>query len=128
MKIIKVITAVFTVMMLAVLTIPANAWTGNNYYATTNFYNGSDLWRKGFVQIQPSTNDGGYHYAQGFIDYSSSHVGSGTVYTAVGKSASDSKKYTKSYSLQVTNGNITYSTSFSYRATKIAHGSSYWPA
>ena len=128
MKMRKIVTTVFGIMIVAVLALPANAWTGNNYHSTTNFYIGGELWRKGFVQIQPSTNDGGYHYAQGFIDYYSSYVGGGTVHTALGRSASDSRKYTKSYSLQVTNGDNTYTTSFSYRATKIADGSSYWPA
>ena len=127
MKIRKIITTVSGIMMAAVLALPAEAWTGNNTYSTSNETQSGDIWKKAFVQIQPSHNDGGYHYARGIIDYHSSLVGDGHAYTAYGKSASDSKKYTKTYRLQITNGSISYETSFQFRAVKVAHGSLYWP-
>ena len=94
-KIRKIITTVSGIMMAAVFVFPAEAWTGNNTYSTSNETQSGDIWKKAFVQIQPFHNDGGYHYARGIIDYHSSLVGDGHAYTDFGKSASDSKNIQK---------------------------------
>ena len=126
MKIRKIITTVSGIMMAAFLMLPTNAWTGNNKHYITTETIPISLYKTGHVQIQPSINDGGYHYARGIIDYLSD-ISVGTVYTAFGRSASDSRIYSKSHTLLNFDGFKCYNTRFSFRSNKVAHGSSYWP-
>ena len=126
MKIRKIITTVSGIVMAAVLVFPAEAWTGNNKKYITTETIPISVYKTGHVQIQSSINDGGYHYARGIIDYLSD-ISVGTIYTAFGRSASDSRIYSTSHTLLDFDGFTYYNAKFTFRCDKVAHGSSYWP-
>ena len=118
------------VFIFSFFTNSVDAWTGNNTYDQYTYQSGQDTYLRGKVQIQPSHNDGGYHYARGTIAWSG-HT-NGSVHTSYGSSASDNHIYSKSKTLLIYDHvrGESYNYSFTFTAEKVRHGApgSAWPA
>lgn len=88
----------------------------------------------GYVQVQPSYNDGGYHAANGYIRYQRKNNQGVVVkdsvrqYTAMGQDANDGRIYSKNYTFVDTIIPFQPKTQFFYGFTWVPHGSSDWPA
>ncbi len=108
--------------MFAVFTKSVNAWMENNSHSLTTTQSGQDTYLKARVQIQPSHNDRGYHYARGTISWSG-HT-NGSVHTSYRTSASDNHIYSKSKTLLIYDHvrGESYNYSFSFTAEKVRHG------
>jgi len=112
--------------MITIGSINASAWTGSNYYDNWETYGG--LYHNGEVQVKPSYNDGGYHYAQGYFIFDNGADGRVATYTEMGTSKQDGRllyKY-KQYRDRWTLEEVPKVT-FNVGAAKVPYGSNMWP-
>ena len=97
----------------------------NPNYATSN--ERLQYYYDGYIQIQPSYNDGGYHAAKGSFTYANGSEGTKTWSTDWGKGFSDSKIYSKSGTYHDTLNPFAPKVTFNYRFHKVKNGG-VWPA
>ena len=85
------------------------------------------LYYDGYVQCQPSYNDGGRHAARASFTYKNGSFGTKTWLTSYGSSINDSNIYSKSGtdvdSLNPVAPKVTFTTNFNW----VPHGSTAWP-
>ena len=116
-------------MMLIMGAQSISAWdmTYNKYY-TSAFGSGNTTYLKAYVQVKPSVNDGGYHYARGWLCYTSAYAGVSNVYkyTGYGSSASDTTIYSTSVNMVAIRNGQSFSASATFGAEKIPEGA-IWP-
>lgn len=108
----------------------AYAWTGNNYY---EHHESSPigLYHYYTIQIQGSYNDGGYHYARGWVNVSGGEDGDVTISTSYALGPDDGTirgRYNVQYKdyWDFSHGNDPVTDSGPL-AEKVPHGSIYWP-
>ena len=129
-KIKQLLTIVlFTCALLLITPFVAKGWTGPNWYkhweTPFDFFG---LYHHGEMEIQPSYNDGGYHYARGSFTFDNGPDGKVVTYTDWGSGPNDNriynayKKYNDFWDFQPRPG-----VTFNYSSVKAKVGSPYWP-
>ncbi|VYU69761.1 hypothetical protein [Clostridium tertium] len=123
-----ILTLGLTLGLSTIGNINVSAWTGNNTFRNWES-SPIGLYHYGEVQVQPSYNDGGYHYAQGTMIFNNGAEGRVVVSTEMGTSKRDGRilyKY-REYRDRWTTANVPAVT-FNITATKVPYGSNMWPA
>ena len=120
---------IFPMLLMLISITSVHAWDGSiNYYDHSE--PGIGLYHYFTVQIQPSYNDSGYHYARGYWTVSGGADGSVTIDTGWGASASDSRilgTYNYQYRdyWDFSHGDEVV-TAYIHSVT-VPHGAGYWP-
>lgn len=123
---VKKITGIITVLiaMLAFFAISALA-SSPNYATSKEHWTG--LYSDGYVQIQPSYNDNGYHAARGYFVYRNGRDGEQWASTAYGQGPEDSAIYKASMRYWDIIAIGAPKVTFNYNFDWVPHGSPLWP-
>ncbi len=122
-----ILAAVSMIMITAVINVHASS---PNYYYNNH---SNPLWYDGYIQCQPSYNDGGYHAFKGYIRYYYTDANgtilsdTGRLYTNTGTSQSDSRILSRSTRFYDNLSFTTGKTQFFYGFTWVPHGSPFTP-
>lgn len=120
------------ILMAVIMSLPMVAHASSPNYAT-NDHQDMSIYYYGYVQCQPSYNDGGFHAARGYLRYWRYNLlgviveDTGRLYTAYGTSATDSRILSRSHTFTDSIIPNPYKTQFRYGFDWIPHGSSDWP-
>lgn len=121
----KIILTLSSLMLMAVL-VSTTVFAYNPNYGESierfqYFYNG-------YVQCQPSYNDGGYHATRSYLRYENGMWGdTGRLYTSYGRSPEDSRIYSRSKTYDDSLNPWAPVVEFDYGFDYVPYGSGAWP-
>ena len=104
-----------------------SAWTGPNW-AKSFDADAIGLVLVGQVNVKPSYNDGGYHYAQGYMTFLNGEEGRVVKYTEMGRNKYDSRNLFKEYRYKdIWNLEDNPEMEWYYSSVKVPTGGAWWP-
>lgn len=114
-------------LLIVVVISSITAFASSPNYATSVEGPWPGLYYDGYIQIQPSYNDGGYHAARGYYVYRNGRDGEVWTYTEYGRNQEDSRIYSASSRYYDSLNPFAPEVTWNYNFEWVPHGSGIWP-